>query len=49
MIRKVNFVGIVVQNIEEAQELFSEVLGLKPWDQGIVEMPGVKAVMLPRW
>lgn len=47
VIRKVNFVGIVVQNIEEAQELFSEVLGLKPWDQGIVEMPGVKAVMLP--
>ena len=47
MITKVSFVGIVVNDIEEAQRLYTEVFGLKPWDQGVVEMPGVKAVMFP--
>ena len=39
--------GIAVNDIEEAQKAFTEVLGLTAWDQGIVEMPGVKAVMFP--
>ncbi len=39
--------GIAVNDIEEAQRLYTEVLGLKPWDQGVVEMPGVKVVMFP--
>jgi methylmalonyl-CoA/ethylmalonyl-CoA epimerase len=47
MVRKVSFVGILVKDIEEAQAHFTKVFGLKPWDLGIVEMPGVKAVMFP--
>ena len=47
MITKVSFVGILVRDIEEAQAHFIKVLGLKPWDMGIVEMPGVKSVMFP--
>ncbi len=47
MITKVGFVGIAVKNIEEAQKLYTDVFGLEAWDRGIVEMPGVKAVMFP--
>jgi len=47
MITNVSFVGILVRDIEEAQAHFTRVFGLKPWDPGIVEMPGVKAVMFP--
>lgn len=47
MITKVSFVGILVRDIEEAQAQFIKVFGLKPWDAGVVEMPGVKAVMFP--
>jgi methylmalonyl-CoA epimerase len=47
MINKVSFVGILVRDIEEAQAHFIRVFGLKPWDLGIVELPGVKAVMFP--
>ena len=45
MITKVSFVGILVRDIEEAQRVYTELLGVKPWDLGVVEMPGVKAVM----
>ncbi len=47
MIMRVSFVGILVRDIEEAQAHFIRAFGLKPWDLGIVEMPGVKAVMFP--
>ncbi|OGO03212.1 MAG: hypothetical protein A2Y59_06035 [Chloroflexi bacterium RBG_13_52_14] len=47
MVTKVSFVGILVRDIEEAQAHFIKVFGLKPWDLGIVDMPGVKAVMFP--
>lgn len=47
MVTRVSFVGIVVNDIEEIQRLYTEVFGLKPWDQGVVEMPGVKVVMFP--
>ena len=47
MVTKVSFVGILVRDIEEAQRLYTRLLGLRPWDLGIVEMPGVKAVMFP--
>ena len=47
MVTRVSFIGILVRDIEEAQAHFSRVFGLKPWDLGIVEMPGVKAVMFP--
>ena len=47
MITGISFVGIAVNDIEEAQSLYTDTLGLEPWDQGIVEMPGVKAVMFP--
>jgi len=47
LITRVSFVGIAVNDIEEAQRLYTEVFGLKPWDQGVVKMPGVKVVMFP--
>ena len=47
MISKISFVGILVKDIEEAQRVYTKLLGLKPWDLGIVDMPGVKAVMFP--
>ena len=47
MVTKVSFIGILVRDIEEAQPHFIRVFGLKPWNLGIVEMPGVKAVMFP--
>ena len=47
MITKVSFVGILVRDIEEAQRVYTELLGVKPWDLGVVDMPGVKAVMFP--
>jgi methylmalonyl-CoA/ethylmalonyl-CoA epimerase len=47
MITGISFVGIVVNNLEEAQSLYADTLELEPWDQGIVEMPGVKVVMFP--
>jgi methylmalonyl-CoA/ethylmalonyl-CoA epimerase len=47
VINKVSFVGILVKDIEEAQRVYTKLLGLKPWDMGIVEMPGVKALMFP--
>ena len=47
MINKVSFVGILVKDIEEAQRVYTKLLGPKPWDMGIVEMPGVKALMFP--
>lgn len=45
MIGGVSFVGVAVKDIEEAAKQYGEILGLEPWDEGIVEMPGVKAVM----
>jgi methylmalonyl-CoA/ethylmalonyl-CoA epimerase len=45
MITGVSFVGILVRDIEEAQRVYAALLGVKPWDLGVVEMPGVKAVM----
>ncbi len=45
MITGVSFVGVAVNDIEEAQKQYAEVFGIEPWDHGIVEMPGVKAVM----
>lgn len=47
MITGVSFVGIAVKDIEEARRLCTEVLGLRAWEQGVVEMPGVKAAMFP--
>jgi len=47
VINKVSFVGILVKDIKEAQRVYTKLLGLKPWDMGIVEMPGVKALMFP--
>jgi methylmalonyl-CoA/ethylmalonyl-CoA epimerase len=47
VITGVSFVGVAVKDIEEAQRQYADVFGLQPWDQGVLEMPGVKAVMLP--
>ena len=34
---KFDHLGVVVNDINEAARLYGEMLGLKPWDQGIVE------------
>ena len=46
MITKVSFIGVLVINIEEAAKVYTDVLGLEPWEQGIVELPGARALML---
>lgn len=47
MIKGVSFVGIAVKDIEGATRLYAEMFGLEPWDQGVMDMPGAKAIMLP--
>jgi methylmalonyl-CoA/ethylmalonyl-CoA epimerase len=47
VISGLSFVGILVSDIEAAVELYSSILGVRPWESGVVEMPGVKAVMFP--
>ena len=47
MITGISFAGIAVNDIEEAQSWYADTLGLEPWEHGIVEMPGLKAVMFP--
>jgi methylmalonyl-CoA epimerase len=50
MYKKFNHVSHVVQNLDEAIKLYSDVLRLNPWDIGIVTLPdeqGVKMVWLP--
>ena len=41
--------GIVVRDIDEAANLYSEMLGLTPWDRGVVEDSenGVRLLSLP--
>jgi methylmalonyl-CoA epimerase len=46
MATKVSFVGILVRDIEAAAEIYTEVLGLKPWEHGTVELPGARALLL---
>ena len=46
---KFDHLGIVVKDINEAARLYGEMLGLKPWDKGIVEDAenGVLLLSLP--
>jgi len=46
MAAKVSFIGILVRDIEDAAKLYTEALGLEPWEQGIVELPGARALLL---
>ncbi|MFC1901429.1 VOC family protein [Chloroflexota bacterium] len=41
--------GIIVNNLDEAQKLYSNLLGLPPWDRGIVKVPedGLQVVIFP--
>jgi len=47
VITGLSFVGILVSDIEAAVELYSNILGVGPWEAGVVEMPGMRAVMFP--
>lgn len=47
MIKGVSFVGIAVKDVEGATRLYAEMFGPEPWDQGVMDMPGAKAIMLP--
>jgi methylmalonyl-CoA/ethylmalonyl-CoA epimerase len=43
---RVSFIGILVEDLDDALKVYSDVLGLQPWEHGIVELPGARAVML---
>jgi len=45
LIKGISFVGVAVTDVEEAAKQYREILGLEPWDEGVVEMPGVRAVI----
>ncbi len=47
MIRKINHIGIAVNNIEEAVKLYTDVLGLKVQDVEVVVDQKVKTVIIP--
>lgn len=46
MITGASFIGILVKDLEEAARFYIDVLGLEPWEQGTVDMPGAKALLL---
>jgi len=48
MAYKLDHIGIVVRNIEEAAKLYGDLLGLTPWSKGISAFPhvGIKQVQL---
>ena len=47
--KRMDHVGIAVNNIEDALKLYVDMLNLTPWDRGIVEIAdkGLKVVLLP--
>lgn len=47
MIKKINHIGIAVNNIEEAIKLYTDVLGLKVQDVEVVVDQKVKTVIIP--
>ncbi len=49
MSEKLDHIGVVVSNIDEALKLYTNMLGLTPWKSGIVSIPqdGLKMVLLP--
>jgi methylmalonyl-CoA epimerase len=49
MSKKLDHVGIVVKNVEEAASLYGKMLGLKPWSMGVKEdiKNGVRLLSLP--
>ena len=47
MIKKINHLGIAVNNIEEAIKLYTDALGLKVKDIEIVEAQKVKTAIIP--
>jgi methylmalonyl-CoA epimerase len=48
MFKKLDHVGVVVNNIDEALKLYTKMLGVTPWDKGIVKIPekGLQLVLL---
>ncbi|MBN1368011.1 MAG: VOC family protein [Dehalococcoidales bacterium] len=49
MFKKLNHVSHIVENLEEALKLYEDILRLKPWAPGIVELKkqGARLVWLP--
>lgn len=41
MIRKIEHIGIAVENLEEANKVYAQLLGVEPYKQEIVESEGV--------
>jgi methylmalonyl-CoA/ethylmalonyl-CoA epimerase len=46
MFRKLNHVGIVVKNLEEAGKMCVDILGLEPWEAGTLELKGPKGIRI---
>ena len=47
MIKKINHIGIAVNNIEDALKLYTDVLGLKLKDIEVIEDQKVKTAIIP--
>ena len=49
MFKKLDHVGVVVKNLDEALKLYGDILGLTPWDMGTITLKdlGVKLALLP--
>ncbi|MFC2045338.1 VOC family protein [Chloroflexota bacterium] len=42
MSKKLHHIGVVVNDVDEALKQYIDILGAKPWDKGIVEMPKLR-------
>lgn len=49
MAQRLDHIGVVVKNVEEAASLYGKMLGLKPWSLGVKEdtQNGVRLLSLP--
>jgi methylmalonyl-CoA epimerase len=46
LITGASFIGILVKDLEEAARFYIDMLGLEPWEQGTLDMPGARALLL---
>lgn len=47
MIRRIDHIGIVVKNIDDAAKVYADALGLKVQDVEVMESIGVKIALIP--
>jgi methylmalonyl-CoA/ethylmalonyl-CoA epimerase len=49
MAKRLHHLGIIVKNLEQSLQLYVDLLGLKPWDKGVMNTPehGLRVILLP--